>query len=78
MEGKEVKEEEAGSGNSSTYSVNYGIDQITKLIYHLDRPLGEVVRATDSGLTQRKFRLDRVNSSSCDCPEKTYVDSNAG
>jgi hypothetical protein len=44
---KKVKEEEAGSGNSSTDSVrqcrllNLGLDQITKFIYQLDGSLGE-------------------------------------
>jgi hypothetical protein len=35
------------------------------------------VRVMYSGLTQRVFRLDRVKSNSCDCPEKIAVDSNA-
>jgi hypothetical protein len=48
-----------------------GLDQITKFIYCLDGPL---VRVTYSGLTQIVFILDRVKSSSCDCPEKISVD----
>jgi hypothetical protein len=41
--------------------------------------MGPLVRVTYSGLTQSVFRLDRVKSSSCDCPEKIpmAVDSNA-
>jgi hypothetical protein len=35
------------------------------------------VRVTYSGLTQSVLRLDRLNSSSCDCPENIPVDSNA-
>jgi hypothetical protein len=52
-----------------------GLDQITKFIYRLDVPLGEV---THSGLTQSVFRLDRVKSSSCYCPANipVYVYSN--
>jgi hypothetical protein len=38
---KEAKEEEAGSGNSSTDSVNSGSGQVTKFIYCLDWPLRE-------------------------------------
>jgi hypothetical protein len=38
---KKVKEEYAGSGNSSTVSVNSGLDQITKFKYRLDGPLDE-------------------------------------
>jgi hypothetical protein len=34
------------------------------------------VRVTYSGLTQSVFILDRVKSSSCDCPAKIPVDSN--
>jgi hypothetical protein len=53
-----------------------GLDQITKFVYHLDGPL---VRVTYSSLTQSVFILDRVKSSSCDCPAKIPVaaDSNA-
>jgi hypothetical protein len=53
-----------------------GLDQITKSMYRLNGPLGEV---TYSGLTQSVFKLDRVKSSSCDCPAKIPVafDSNA-
>jgi hypothetical protein len=32
-----------------------------------------MVRITYSGLTQSEFRLDRVKSSCCDCPEKIPV-----
>jgi hypothetical protein len=41
--------------------------------------MGPLVRETYSGLTQSVFILDRVKSSSCDCPEKipVDVDSNA-
>jgi hypothetical protein len=48
-----------------------GLDQITKFINRLDGPLGE---STYSGLTQSVFLLDRVKSSSCDCPAKINVD----
>jgi hypothetical protein len=53
-----------------------GMDEITKFIYRLDGLLG-LVRVAYSDLTQSVFRLDRVKSSSCDCPEKIPVDSNA-
>jgi hypothetical protein len=33
-----------------------------------------LVRVTYSGLTQSVFRIDRVNYTSCDCPEKIPVD----
>jgi hypothetical protein len=41
--------------------------------------MGPLVRVTYSGLNQSVFILDRVKSSSCDCPEKIHVtvDSNA-
>jgi hypothetical protein len=39
--------------------------------------MGPLVRVIYSGLIQSVFRLDRVKSSSCDCPEKIPVDSNA-
>jgi hypothetical protein len=48
-----------------------GLDQITKFEYCLDGPL---VRVMYSGLTQSVFRLNRVNSSSCDYSEKIPVD----
>jgi hypothetical protein len=35
------------------------------------------VRVTYSGLVQCEFILDRVKSSSCDCPAKIPVDSNS-
>jgi hypothetical protein len=35
------------------------------------------MRLTYSGIPQGVFRLDRVNSSSCDCSSKIPVDSNA-
>jgi hypothetical protein len=54
--------------------LNLGLDQITKFVYRLYGPL---FRVTYSGLTQSVFILDRVKSSSCDCPEKIPVDSNA-
>jgi hypothetical protein len=36
--------------------------------------MGHLVRVTHNGLTQSVFILDRVKSSSCDCPEKIPVD----
>jgi hypothetical protein len=36
--------------------------------------LDPLVRVAYSGLTQSMFRLDRVKSSSCDCPENNPVD----
>jgi hypothetical protein len=41
--------------------------------------MGPLVRVTYRGLSQSVFRLDRVKSSSCDCPEmiSVDVDSNA-
>jgi hypothetical protein len=36
--------------------------------------MGPLVRVTFRGLTQSVFILDRVKSSSCDCPEKIPVD----
>jgi hypothetical protein len=36
--------------------------------------MGPLVRVTYSGLTESVFILDRVKSSSCDCPEKIPVD----
>jgi hypothetical protein len=48
-----------------------GLDQITKFVYCLDGPLGEVPY---SGLTQSVVILDRVKSSSCDCPANITVD----
>jgi hypothetical protein len=38
--------------------------------------MGPLVRVTYSGLTQIVFILDRVKSSSCDCPEKIPVNFN--
>jgi hypothetical protein len=76
---KEVKEKEAERRKWKLKHRQYkvltlGLNQITKYIYRLDGPLGEV---TYSGLTQSVFILDRVKSSSCDCPAKIPVDSNA-
>jgi hypothetical protein len=51
-----------------------GLDQITNLCTAW---IGPLVRVTYSGLTQSVFRLDKVKSSSCDCPKKIPVDSNA-
>jgi hypothetical protein len=39
--------------------------------------MGPLVRVTYSGLIQSVFILDRVNSSSCDCPAKIPVDMNS-
>jgi hypothetical protein len=36
--------------------------------------MGPLVRVTFFSLTQSVFRLDRVKSISCDCPEKIPVD----
>jgi hypothetical protein len=69
-----VKEEETGSGNSSTDNINSwsGPD------YQIYIPLmGPLVRVMYSGLTQSVFRLDRVKSSSCDCSARIFVDSNS-
>jgi hypothetical protein len=76
---KEVKEEETGSRKQEVETqaqtvLTLGLDQITKFYTAW---MGPLVRVTYSGLTQSVFRLDRVNSSSCDCPEKIPVDSNA-
>jgi hypothetical protein len=71
-----VKEEKAGSQNSSTDSVNSGLDRLPNLYTAWMCPL---VRVTYRVLTQSLFRLDRLNSSSCDCPAKIHVsvDSNS-
>jgi hypothetical protein len=52
-----------------------GLEQIPKYTAWM----GPLVRVTYSGLTQSVFRLDRVKSISCDCPENIPldVDSNA-
>jgi hypothetical protein len=57
--------------NQAQTVLTLGLDQITKFVYHLDGLLGE---KTYKGLTQSVFRLDRVKSSSCDCPAKIPVD----
>jgi hypothetical protein len=51
-----------------------GLDQI---IEFLTAWMGPLLRVMYSGLTQSVSRLDRVNSSSCDFPEKIPVDSDA-
>jgi hypothetical protein len=76
---KKVKEEGAGRRkwklkHKQCRLSTLGLDQITKFVYCWMRPL---VRVMYSGLTQRVFILDRVKSSSCDCPAKIPVDSNA-
>jgi hypothetical protein len=38
--------------------------------------VGPLERVTYRGLTQSVIRLDRMNSSTCDYPEKIPVDSN--
>jgi hypothetical protein len=49
-----------------------GLDRINKFVYRLDGPLGEGVMY--SSITQNVFRLDKVKSSSFDCPSKIPVD----
>jgi hypothetical protein len=66
------KRQEEGSGNSSTDSVNSGSGPDYQI--HIPLGMGPLVRVTYSCLTQSVFRLDRVKSSSCDCPEKVPVD----
>jgi hypothetical protein len=51
-----------------------GLDQITNLYATW---MGPLVRVMYRGLTESVFILDRVKSSSCDCPAKIPVDSNA-
>jgi hypothetical protein len=68
--------QEVGIKNSSTDSVKTGSGPE----YQIYIPLGwapPLVRVMYSGLTEISFRLDRVKSSSCDCPAKIPVDSNA-
>jgi hypothetical protein len=67
---KEVKKKEAGSGNSSTDSVNSGSEPDYQNVILL----GPLMRVTYNGLTQSVFILDRVKSISYDCPEKISVD----
>jgi hypothetical protein len=69
--------QEEGSGNSSTDSVNSELWVWTRLANLYTAWMGPLVRVTYSGLTQSVFILDRVKSSSCDCPAKIPVDSNA-
>jgi hypothetical protein len=54
------KRQEVGSGNSSTDSVNSWSGPDYQICY--------------CGLSQNVFRLNRVKSSSCDCPENIPVD----
>jgi hypothetical protein len=73
---KEVKEEGAGVrkrklNHRQNKVLNLGLDQITNLYTAW---MGPLVRVTYSGLSQSIFRLDRLKSSSCDCPAKIPVD----
>jgi hypothetical protein len=79
---KEVKEEEAGHRKRKLKHrqckvLTLSLNQITKYMYRLDGHLGE--GDIYIGLIQSVFRLDRVKSSSCGCPENipVAVDSNA-
>jgi hypothetical protein len=63
------KRQEEQSGNWSTDSVRCQLWVWTRW-----PNLYTLVRVTYSGLTQSVFRLDRVKSSSCDCPAKISVD----
>jgi hypothetical protein len=67
--GRKWRKKRQGVDTQAQTVLTLGLDQITKFIYRLDGPLGEY-----SGLTQSMLRLDRVKSSSCDCPEKIHVD----
>jgi hypothetical protein len=49
----------------------------TRLPNFYTASMGPLVRVMYRGLTQSVFRLDRVKSSSCDCPAKIPVYSNA-
>jgi hypothetical protein len=60
--------------NQAQTVLKMGLDQIIKFIHCYDGPL---MRVTYSSLTQRVFIMDTVKYSSCDCPTKIYVDSNA-
>jgi hypothetical protein len=74
---KEVKEEEA---ESRKLKLNHRKCQLwlwNRLPNLYTAWMGPLVRVMYSGLTQSVFRLDRLKSSSCDCPEKIPVESNA-
>jgi hypothetical protein len=62
---KEVKEEEVGRRK---WKLKHRLPNLYTAW------MGPLVRVTYSGLTQSVFRLDRVKSSSCDCPTKIPVD----
>jgi hypothetical protein len=73
---KEVKGEDAGRRKGKLKHrqcrlLTLGLDQITKLYTTW---MGSLVRVTYRSLTHCLFRLDRVKSSSCDCPSKSPVD----
>jgi hypothetical protein len=68
-----VKEDEAGSGNSITDSVNSGSGSD----YQIFLLMGLLVWVTYSSITQSVFILDRMKYSSCDYPAKIPVDYNA-
>jgi hypothetical protein len=73
----EVKEEEAGSGNSITDSGSCQLWVWNRLPNLYIAWMGPLIRVTYSGLSQIVFRLDRMKSSSFDCLPKIPVDSNA-
>jgi hypothetical protein len=66
---KEVKEEEAGRRKWKLKHRQYLLGVWTRLPNLYTAWLGPL-RVMYSGLTQNVFRLDRVKSSYCDCPEK--------
>jgi hypothetical protein len=71
---KEVKEEEAGNSKYKLKHRQCSLWVWTRLPNLYTVWMGPLVRVTYSVLTQSVFILDRVKSSSCDCPEKIPVD----
>jgi hypothetical protein len=76
---KEVKEEGAGRSKWKLKHRQCYFWVWTRLPNLYTAWMGPLVRVAYSGLTQSVFILDRVKSSSCDCPAKipVTVDSNA-
>jgi hypothetical protein len=76
---KELKKEDAGRRKWKLKHRQCELWVWTRLPNLYTAWMGPLVRVTYSGLTQSVFILDRVKSSSCDCPEKipVAVDSNA-
>jgi hypothetical protein len=72
-----LKEEEAGSMKLKLKHRQCQLWVWTRLPNLYTAWMGPLVRVTYSGISQGVFILDRVKSSSCDCPAKIHVDVNS-